>query len=358
MAPDRLDTGTRKALLAATLLAVAITLSETGAGGQLPHVAAVSAGTAERVAYDGAVEAVRQTVVAAQVAGTIVALEVKAGDRVKAGQLLARIDARAAEQTTAASVAQVQAARAALEVATREVERQRQLYQKRYISEAALDRAEAQFKSTHAQVNAQLAQANAARTQTGFFLVRAPYEGIVSDVPVALGDMAMPGRPLATLYDPSALRIAATVPQTALPPSLAAQATQVELPAGPDRKGLWLVPARVTVLPTVDAASHTVVVRLDLPPNGDLKPGMFARAWLPAAAGMGGGRILIPTQAVVRRAELTGVYVLDAENRALLRQVRLGRASGDQVEVLAGVSAGERVVTDLQAAARLSPASK
>jgi multidrug efflux pump subunit AcrA (membrane-fusion protein) len=79
---------------------------------------------------------------------------------------------------------------------------------------------------------------------------------------------------------------------------------------------------------------------------------MFARAWLPVA-GSTTTRLFVPARAVVPRAELTGVYVLGADGRALLRQVRLGRPRGDTVEVLSGVAAGERVVLDPQAAARL-----
>jgi multidrug efflux pump subunit AcrA (membrane-fusion protein) len=79
---------------------------------------------------------------------------------------------------------------------------------------------------------------------------------------------------------------------------------------------------------------------------------MFARAWLPGGASAS-PRLSVPARAVVRRAELTGLYVLGADGMPLLRQVRLGRASGDQVEVLAGVSANEQVVLDPQAAARM-----
>lgn len=318
----------------------------------LAHVVIGADASAPRSTYDGTVEAVRQTAIAAQVSGVIVALDVKAGDAVKAGQTLAHIDARAAEQTTAASEAQVSAARAALEVATRDLERQRQLYQKRYISEAALDRAEAQFKSTQAQVNAQIAQANASRTQTGFFIVRAPYTGIVTDVPVALGDMAMPGRPLATIYDPSALRVAVAVPQSAMPAALGAKGAVIELASNRQGAPAPIVPTRVTVLPTVDASSHTVTVRMDLPAGLDAKPGAFARVSLPAPSVAATGRIAVPLAAVVRRTELNAVYVLDSADRPLLRQVRLGRVSGDEVEVLAGVSPGDRVVTTPQAAAR------
>jgi multidrug efflux pump subunit AcrA (membrane-fusion protein) len=164
---------------------------------------AQAASQAGRSSYDGVVEALRQTVVAAQVPGAVVELAVKAGDTVQAGQLLLRIDARSADQSAAAVDAQVQAARAQLDVATREYERQKQLFAKKYISQAALDRAEAEVRAARAQASAQTAQAGAARTQTGLHVVRAPYAGVVAEVPVALGDMAMPGRPLLTLYDPA-----------------------------------------------------------------------------------------------------------------------------------------------------------
>lgn len=90
-----------------------------------------------------------------------------------------------------------------------------------------------------------------------------------------------------------------------------------------------------------------------LPPGiQGVSPGMFARAWLPVQAA-GGARLFIPAQAVVRRAEMTGVYVVDASGRALLRQVRLGPSANGRTEVLAGLSAGERVALEPQAAVRL-----
>jgi multidrug efflux system membrane fusion protein len=280
---------------------------------------------------------------------------VKAGDVVKAGQPLVRIDARAASQNAAASVAQVEAARAALNVASTEYERQKLLFQKQYISQSALDRAKAQFQSSQAQVQAQQAQARAAQAESGFFVVNAPYAGVVSDVPVTLGDMAMPGRPLLTLYDPSLLRVTAAVPQTVLAGLADSKDIQFERPGL--APGL-LQPTQVQVLPVVDAATHTGQVRLTLPANlKGLAPGMFARVWLPAAAsrpdGASAERRSLPAKAVVRRAEMTGVYVLNALGKPLLRQVRLGPVQGDRVEILSGVSKGETVAVDPQAAAKV-----
>ncbi|MDR6536677.1 efflux RND transporter periplasmic adaptor subunit [Variovorax soli] len=338
------------------IFAAALMLAAPGWAGAdaLASVTAQPAATASS-GFDGVVEAVRQTVIAAQVSGAVTRLDAKAGDAVKAGQVLLQIDARAAEQTAAASDAQVQAARAALEVATKEYERQKQLFQKNYISQAALERAESEFKATRAQVAAQGAQAGAAWTQSGLHVIRAPYAGVIAEVPVSLGDMAMPGRPLLTLYDPSALRITAAIPQTVAAQVLPGQLPRAELPGlAPPRQ--WVAPARMQLLPTVDAATHTVQLRVDLPAAMDgVTPGMFARLWLPLAGGGAGiaPSLSVPLSAIVRRAELTGLYVLDAEGRPLLRQVRTGRIDGDQVEVLSGLMPGERVATDPQAAARI-----
>jgi RND family efflux transporter MFP subunit len=311
-----------------------------------------SAGDRSQQGFDAVVEAVRQSVVSAQVAGAIVALEVQAGDRVKAGQTLARIDARTAEQNASASDAQVRSAQAMLDVARKDFERQKQLYDKQYISQAALERAESQFKATQAQAAALLAQAGAARTQTGLHVVRAPFAGVVAEVPVALGDMALPGKPLLTLYEPGALRVTAALPQSLLRSSQAG--LKVEFPGLPPAQR-WFEPApdQVQLLPTVDAATHTVQLRVKLPvAQPGLVPGLFARVWLSGAAAAAAPRLYMPAAAVVRRAELSGVYVVDAKGAAVLRQVRLGRTQGDSVEVLSGVSAGERVALDPQAAAR------
>ncbi len=336
------------------LLALALVCSAglAGAAG-LPTEPAQAAQNAARQGYDGVVEAVRQTTLAAQVSGAVVELAVKAGDRVQAGQLLLRIDARTADQSAAAVDAQVQAAKANLDVATREYERQKQLFAKKYISQAALDRAEAEYRAASAQVHAQSAQAGAARTQTGLHVVRAPYAGVVAEVPTMLGDMAMPGRPLLTLYDPTALRITAAVPQTAVPGTASPDNVRAELP-GQNGERQWPQATRVQVLPTVDPATHTMQLRADLPTqDASVRPGMFARLWLPASAQPGtAARITIPQQAVVRRAEMTGVYVLAPDGKPQLRQVRLGRSDGERVEVLSGVAAGEAVVTAPQQAAR------
>ena len=312
-----------------------------------PTVAAVANRPgANEVSLDAVVEAVRQATLSAQVPGAIVSLNVKAGDRVRAGQELLRIDASAAQQNVAGSTAQLEAAQAHMRVAGKELERQKQLFQKQYISQGALDRAQAQFDAAQAQVNAHQAQTRAAQTQTGFFSVRAPFNGVVSDVPVTLGDMAMPGRPLLTLHDPSALRVSAAVPQSMIE-GVRQQIKTVRYEiAGHTSVSV----AHVQLLPSVDPLTHTAQLRMALPAGVEgLAPGMFARVWVPVtplAPHAKDARVFLPLTAIVRRAEMTGVYVMDAQGQPRLRQVRLGRTTGQTVEVLSGVSAGEQVVTE------------
>lgn len=334
---------------AALVLATVLVPAQAHAADALATWTVTSSALQGLVSHDGTIEAVRQTVVAAQVAGAVVALPVKAGDRVKAGQLLARLDARAAEQQAGAAGAQVEAARAAQQVATLEVQRHRQLFASRFISQAALDQAEAQFRTATAQANAQLATAQAARTESGYFAVKAPYDGVITEVNVMPGDMAMPGRPLMTLFDPASLRLAVAVPET----TAAGLRDRLATPVGVEIAGQRLTVPRWEVLPSADAVTHTVTVRIDLPPGLVAAPGSFARAWLPAASSAPGTqRVFIPVRALVQRAELKAVYVVGANGGALLRQVRVGATSGEQVEVLSGLKPGERIATVPQAAAR------
>jgi RND family efflux transporter MFP subunit len=338
----------RIAVLAPILLVSLWPWSSQGAEPVVGDVLEIKSGqsAAREVSVDAVVEAVRQATLSTQVPGAVVSLLVKAGDKVRAGQELARIDARVAQQQVVGSTAQLEAAQAQLKVATRELERQQQLFQKQYISQGALDRAQAQWEAAQAQVQALQAQTRMTQAQTGFFIVQAPFTGVVSDVPVTLGDMAMPGRPLVVMHDPSALRVTANVAQALMPSSpAAAQAVRYEV--------MGQQPARSSVqvqwLPTVDATTHTVQLRIALPANtAGVAPGMFARVWLPEPSGghAVGQRVQVPQRAVVRRAEMTGVYVLDAQNKPRLRQVRLGASQNDQVEILSGVAPGDKVVLD------------
>ena len=197
-----------------------------------------------------------------------------------------------------------------------------------------------------AQVDAQGSQAAAARTQSGFYVIRAPYAGVVATVPATLGDMAMPGAPLLTLYDPAALRVSRGAAKRRRERRRQARRPGAEIPGLPASRQWPTRRSGSSVLPTVDPVTHTVQLRLDLPAGLDgVSPGMFARLWLPVA-GRRDGRRVVPQQAIVRRAELTGA--LRARRRRPTRaspgpaRPRPWRQRRDSVRVAAGRTRGHR----------------
>ncbi len=284
---------------------------------------------------EGVVEAVRESQLAAQTTGRITTLQVKVGDAVKAGQVLARIDERIAADQMAASRAQLDAAR-------NEFERSQQLLEKQFISKAAMDRAEAQYKALRAQ-------ANSAATQTQLHTIVAPYAGVIAAAPIELGDMAMPGKSLFTLYDPQHLRVVINVPETIADTLRNDAPAALEIPAASQKLQI----SAIEILPTRDASAHTAQLRLPLPANmRGIEPGQFARANLPTRAAAASA-LLIPQNAVLHRSEFDAVYVVDGARKPQLRQVRLGRVDSANIEVLSGLDAGERIALDPLAAAQV-----
>ncbi len=184
------------------------------AAAPLATVTVAPASAARTYTAEGVVEAVRQSAIAAQVPARIVEMRVRAGDTVKAGQVLVRLDPRTAADQLASSQAQVAAAQAQLEAARNDFERNRRLFEKQYISRAAMEQAEAQYKAAQAQAKATTAQAGVASTASSFSTLVAPYAGVVATVGAEVGDMASPGVPILTVYDPAELRVVAQLPES------------------------------------------------------------------------------------------------------------------------------------------------
>jgi len=290
---------------------------------------------------EAVVEAVRQSTVSAQIAGRIVDLRFDVGDAVKKGEVIVRIDERTVTQAAAASSAQVAEAQAALANARAHYERSKQLVTQKFLSAAALDKAEADFRQAQARLTAMLAGAGQAATERSFATIVAPYSGIVSARHVELGEMATPGRPLMTGFDPSTLRVVATVAQAQVAAIQASGRARVEVPS----IGKWIDAHSVTIIPSADPRTHTTRIRLELPDHvRGIYPGVFARAHFVTGREP---RLLVPRDAIVRRSEVTAVYVIDEKGAAQLRQVRLGTAGDEKaVEVLAGLKPGERVALE------------
>jgi RND family efflux transporter MFP subunit len=295
---------------------------------------------AEVYAADAVIEAVRSATVSAQISGAVTRYYVDAGDRVKRGDLLVRIDTRETDAQLAAGAARVAQAQAQLGQAKLNYERTEKLIEQRFVSRAALDKAEAELKTAQAELEVARAGAAQAATARSFAELRSPIDGVVTRRLAELGELASPGKPLVEVHDPSALRAVASVPQFVLARIAQAHEAEVLLPLANQA----IRATRVTVLPASDARLLSTQVRADLPPQlpAGVVPGTTAKVLLPTGSAK---RLMMPAMAVVRRGELTGAYVAGPDGEPRLRQIRVGEpAGGEWIEVLAGLDAGERVL--------------
>lgn len=275
---------------------------------------------------EAVVEAIQQAVVGSQVSGRVLEVKADAGQVVKKGDLLMRLDAREAEELARAAEAQYGNAKA-------NYERTKSLVTQKFMSPAALDKAKADLDAAAAN----RAAAGAGQSHAS---IMAPINGVVARRHAEAGDMATPGKPLFTIYAPGGLRVTASIPQYRLKEMRGVKTARVEFP----ELNKWLEASAVNLLPTADAATHVSQVRVNLPDVAEATPGMFARVHFVVGQAE---KLTVPATAVVRRGEVAAVYVSSADNRLSLRQLRLGDAVGEgEIEVLAGLAAGDKVVTD------------
>jgi RND family efflux transporter MFP subunit len=290
-------------------------------------------------AADAVIEAVRQATVSAQLSGTVTQILVDAGDRVKKGQVLARIDTRETDAQAAASRAGVAQADALLAQARLNLDRTKSLLQKNFVSQAALDKAESDYNAAKAAADAARAGQAQADTARSFAELRSPIDGVVTRRLMEPGEVAAPGRGVVAVHDPSALRAVGNLPQYVLPKAAAVTRARIEL----SQLNRTVDATKVTVLPASDARLLSTQIRAELPTSesGAVAPGATAKILVPIGSAR---KLVVPSRALIRRGELTAVNVLGADGRPQLRQVRVGPQVEGGVEVLAGLSEGDRVL--------------
>mgnify|MGYP003339678589 CR=1 FL=1 len=293
--------------------------------------------------------------------------EVKAqvGDRVQEGQSLIALDSReidtalrrieAQSEEVRSTIPEAESAIAAVkanaELAQTTFNRMQELFNKKSVSNQEFDEASARLKAANAavamaqakraQIDAKLKQiaqeTSAAEVNRSYTAVAAPFTGTVIAKSVEPGNLAQPGAPLLTIEREGALRMEADVEESRLRSIRTGQSVAVKLD-GLDRT----LSARVTeIVPSVDAASHTGVVKIDLPMTAGLRSGMFGRALFTFGTRQS---LVIPSASISEQGQLQSVFVVES-SFAHKRLVTVGERHGDRVEVLSGLSAGESIVS-------------
>lgn len=323
-----MKTALTPSLLAVLLLAGCGRPSPAGdANGQPPLPVRVAIVRAEvlrqTVETAGTVRALRLARISAKVMGSITDLPVTLGERVKAGQLIARIDA---EEITS----RVAEARAGLDAAHRDLERERALLIKGASTAETVRALQDRFAAAQAQLRG-------AEAMAGYTLIRAPFDGRVARTFAETGDLASPGLPLVDLESDGPLEVDAPLPE-----SLAAGlATGAQLPIVLPTEGIRFVGSIVELSSAADPQARTVEAKIRIPDGIAARSGEYARVDLegpPATA------LFAPTSAISAVGQMECVFVALPDGRAGLRLVRTGAARGDRTEILSGLDDGERVV--------------
>lgn len=292
---------------------------------------------------DGLVEAVNQSTVSAQTQGQVQEILYDVDDYVEKGSVILRLKDTEHRARVAQAQADLKSATAQLKQTQDEYARFKGLFDKKSVSQSAMDKATADLASAQAALEAARARLEQAQEQLKYTEIRAPYAGIMTERKVAVGEMASPGKPLVSGISLDTLRIRIDVPQ-----SLIAEVRHGTLARVYLADGTVIESKAITVFPYADPDSNTFKVRVDLPTLGNKKssplfPGMFVKTGFVVGERT---ELTVPKTAVVHRSEVTGVYVVGEGERVQFRQVRLGRVLEDGVVVLAGLSEGERVALD------------
>lgn len=310
----------------------------------------------------GTVRSADVSVLSAQISGSVREIRVRAGDRVRRGQLLAVIDDRAPRaQVDAAQAGTQEAAQArleasqALQAATADrqfaeatFKRYQNLLAKNSLSRQEFDGAEARYRAAlaneraaearqqqvEARVRQAAAQKSSADTLLSYSRIVAPMDGVVTARPVDAGTVVMPGTPLFTVEQTAHYRLEASLPEEFFPLVKAGQPASVTTARGESQGKV------AEVVPASDPASRMLLVKIELPPNCGCQSGEYATALFPLEQVQ---MISVPRSALVEHGELEGVYVANPQGVAEYRLVKTGKTWGERVEIISGLNEGDRV---------------
>jgi RND family efflux transporter MFP subunit len=317
-------------------------------------VAARAASVPDWLEVVGTVQAAQTSQVASQMMGAIVQISAREGDPVQQGQVLALIDdsqpRAAVEQATAAVAAaqnEILAANSQFVLAGATLKRYQQLYDTKSVSPQEFDEVRARYQSAEANRNmAQAGQTQAdaalaqARTSLGYARIRAPFTGIITEKKADVGTLAAPGMPIFTIEDTRHYRLEAAVDESDIRFVRLGGSVGVAL----DALGNAELSGRVAqIVPAADPASRSFVVKIELPADARVRSGLFGRARFSRGQRPA---LLIPQTAAVERGQLHAVYTADSSGIAGLRYITLGERIGQNVQVLSGLQAGEKVIAD------------
>ncbi len=273
-----------------------------------------------------------------RISGKIIERKAEVGDLVKKGQLLARIDPADTRLSSQAAIADVASAQANYDLAKAEVERQRQLVQKKFISQSALDLQEAQLKTAAARLKQAKAQAAVSNNQSRYTALKADRDGVVTQIQAEPGQVVEPGQVIAQIVDQQQIEVLVAVPESRMKNVKVGDLVMVKLWA--DRQHSYQAKVR-EITPAASTATRAFDMRVAvLDADEHIKLGMTAGVRI---KGGQAEEIIVPSAAVTQRDGKNIVWVVSEAGVANVREVNIGPFTEYGIAIKGGLTAGEMI---------------
>jgi RND family efflux transporter MFP subunit len=284
----------------------------------------------------GTVQAEQIAAVTSRVMANITEMRASAGQRVAKGQTLVVLDDRDLRHRVEQAQEAVRSAEATLAQAQSDYKRDKPLFDQQVITTYDFEHTQTSLKTAEANLHRLQQAERETEVNLSYAIIRSPFAGVVVDKLANLGDMAAPGKPLLTMYEQGLLWLEANVPEDLMGHICLNELLTFRI----DAMSREMRGRVVEIVPSSDPSSRTVVVRVHLNGSKDILPGMFGRLLIPM---MPEEVLAVPASALIRAGQLTMVDVVQ-EAQIQRRTVQIGRAIGNQFEVLSGLASGEAVV--------------
>lgn len=305
------------------------------------------AATGERfLTASGKIEAVNSANLSTRMMGFIEDIHVKVGDKVKKGELLISINNSDLQAKRAQVNAGITEAEAAFNNAKKDYERFKALYEKQSASQKEMDDQTARFEMAKARLEAAQQMKNEVNSQFAYVNIRAPFSGVITNKFAEEGTMANPGQPLIAMESPGKFEVMARVPESEI--SRIKTGTGVDVIIKSINQTVKGTVTEVSTSARNTGGQYMVKVALE-ETDAEVLSGMYATVRFPIEKKETTTEaVMIPTEAIITRGDLKGVYTVSAQNTAMLRWLRLGRTYGDRVEVLSGLTPDESYIVSAE----------
>lgn len=290
----------------------------------------------------GRVKNVRESTIASKVMGKVISVRVKAGKVVEKGDILLQIDDRDPKGRVAQAKGALTQARAAMKIARQMLDRWEELKRRDSASQAKHDKAVFDYASAKGAVGQARGAYETALSYLKETTIAAPFSGTIIDTMIEQGEMASPGYPLLRMEGEADLEFEATVNGQDIELLSIGQDAKVILDSSINEQ-TELKGTVSEIVPSSDRITHSNIIRIALEEDAKINSGMFGRAQFARQASSCPG-LLIPWELIIRHGQLSAAYILDSTGVIRLRLIREGRRDGDQVEVLSGLSVGDKLI--------------